>query len=481
MAASSAQATRASQLQAMSGGPGDNRTGLPDQLKSGIESLSGISLDNVKVHYNSGQPAQLNALAYAQGNDIHVAPGQEQHLPHEAWHIVQQAQGRVQPTRQLKAGVPVNDDAALEREADVMGAKALEPAAQLAGKWTPAAAGMPTAAGDEAGPVQRKWHNGNLPADAEPIALNKARREKYEELLGEAVPPAVYWNDASKSLFAYFSPEADLPASGAEYTSNDGYRDDHDADDDRVADIHEEATGLLTSNPLATRLGTALAQIIAPNHVVALLARENEDDLRWLAELNNNNAITILVDYILGKAGRNLASTREVLEFNGGNQNYAADVVARWIVSNGDALTLLALRATVAEPRASWVNSFFQCEGSVGSAAHRQLIRVRAYLQDGANTMAVYQRDTRFPASDPASLSRTGFLRFHFVGGGFAEIHTHWHQGDHRLVSMHVQSGDNGLEINKWLMFFDTVATAVRDAHNIAPGNLAPTGGLLSL
>ena len=104
--------------------PRQNNTGLPDKLKTGIESLSGMSLDHVKVHYNSSQPAQLNALAYAQGGDIHVAPGQEQHLPHEAWHIVQQAQGRVQPTMQMKDGVPVNDDAGLEREADVMGARA---------------------------------------------------------------------------------------------------------------------------------------------------------------------------------------------------------------------------------------------------------------------------------------------------------------------------------------------------------------------
>lgn len=102
-----------------------NNTGLPNQLKSGIESLSGMSMDHVKVHYNSSQPAQLNALAYAQGSDIHVAPGQEQHLPHEAWHVVQQAQGRVKPTMQMKGGVPVNDDAGLETEADVMGAKAL--------------------------------------------------------------------------------------------------------------------------------------------------------------------------------------------------------------------------------------------------------------------------------------------------------------------------------------------------------------------
>jgi hypothetical protein len=103
-----------------------NNAGLPDNLKSGIETLSGISMDTVRVHYNSSQPAQLNAHAYAQGTDIHVAPGQEHHLPHEAWHVVQQAQGRVQPTMQMKGGTPVNDDKSLEHEADVMGAKALQ-------------------------------------------------------------------------------------------------------------------------------------------------------------------------------------------------------------------------------------------------------------------------------------------------------------------------------------------------------------------
>jgi hypothetical protein len=105
--------------------PRANNTGLPDQLKSGIESLSGLSMDHVRVHYNSAQPAQLNALAYAQGSDIYLAPGQERHLPHEAWHVVQQAQGRVMPTLQAK-GVAINDDQGLEREADVMGSKTVQ-------------------------------------------------------------------------------------------------------------------------------------------------------------------------------------------------------------------------------------------------------------------------------------------------------------------------------------------------------------------
>lgn len=106
-----------------------NDTGLPDCLKSGVENLSGYSMDDVKVHYNSDKPAQLQAHAYAQGNDIHLATGQEEHLPHEAWQVVQQKQGGVQPTVQMRGEINVNDDVGLEKEADVMGEKA---ATQLA-------------------------------------------------------------------------------------------------------------------------------------------------------------------------------------------------------------------------------------------------------------------------------------------------------------------------------------------------------------
>lgn len=103
-----------------------NDTALPDQLKSDIENLSGHSMDDVKVHYNSAKPAQLNAHAYAQGTDIHIASGQEKHLPHEAWHVAQQKQGRVKPTTQMKGKVNINDDNGLEKEADMMGRKAIQ-------------------------------------------------------------------------------------------------------------------------------------------------------------------------------------------------------------------------------------------------------------------------------------------------------------------------------------------------------------------
>jgi Domain of unknown function (DUF4157) len=103
----------------------ENLHGLPTQLRQGIESLSGMDMSDVRVHRNSAKPAQLQAHAYAQGREIHLGPGQEQHLPHEAWHIVQQAQGRVKPTLQMK-GIAINDDQHLEKEADQMGAQAAQ-------------------------------------------------------------------------------------------------------------------------------------------------------------------------------------------------------------------------------------------------------------------------------------------------------------------------------------------------------------------
>ena len=120
------------QLQAFAGAFGDsnlspkpNSTGRPDTLKTGLENLSGMDLSEVKVHYNSSKPAQLQALAYAQGTEIHLGPGQEKHLPHEGWHVVQQKQGRVKPTMQMKGSVNINDDKNLEKEADEMGARAM--------------------------------------------------------------------------------------------------------------------------------------------------------------------------------------------------------------------------------------------------------------------------------------------------------------------------------------------------------------------
>jgi hypothetical protein len=145
-----------------------NATGLPDQLKTGVESLSGMSLDHVKVRYNSSRPAQLQAHAFAQGSEIHVGPGQERHLPHEAWHVVQQARGRVRPTMEMD-GVAVNDDHALEHEADVMGAKAM---AARAGHDGPA---LQAGATPGAPVLQGAWiDSSGVPLPEEGVAMARA-------------------------------------------------------------------------------------------------------------------------------------------------------------------------------------------------------------------------------------------------------------------------------------------------------------------
>jgi Domain of unknown function (DUF4157) len=103
----------------------ENNTGLSNQLKSGIESLSGMDMSDVRVHRNSSKPASVNALAYTQGSNIHVAPGQDKHIAHEAWHTVQQKQGRVKATGEI-GGMRLNDSHSLESEADRMGSRALK-------------------------------------------------------------------------------------------------------------------------------------------------------------------------------------------------------------------------------------------------------------------------------------------------------------------------------------------------------------------
>jgi len=103
----------------------EQTTGLPAPLKVGVEALAGLALDDVQVHYHSSKPAQVQARAYTQGAHIYVGPGQEQHVPHEAWHVVQQKQGRVRPTMQ-RQGIAMNDEPTLEREATTVGREVMQ-------------------------------------------------------------------------------------------------------------------------------------------------------------------------------------------------------------------------------------------------------------------------------------------------------------------------------------------------------------------
>ena len=103
---------------------------LPPNVEANMEASFGTDFSGVRIHQDS-QADSLGALAYTQGSDIHFAPSQydvhtqggKELLGHELAHVVQQSDGRVGTTGDVK-GVPLNDDPALEREADDLGARA---------------------------------------------------------------------------------------------------------------------------------------------------------------------------------------------------------------------------------------------------------------------------------------------------------------------------------------------------------------------
>lgn len=103
---------------------------LPEPVQTKMERAFATDFSQVRVHQGP-EPAAIGAQAYTRGTDIHFAPGQydpaslrgQELLGHELAHVQQQARGVVKPTVQAK-GMPLNEEPALEREADAMGARA---------------------------------------------------------------------------------------------------------------------------------------------------------------------------------------------------------------------------------------------------------------------------------------------------------------------------------------------------------------------
>jgi len=127
------------------GGAGSG--GLPPQVRGKMEASLGADFSDVRVHASSSRADELGARAFTEGNDLHFAPGEYQPdspggqelIGHELAHVVQQREGRVSATVQAK-GAAINDDPALEAEADQRGvAAAAAPAPEL-DRVTPAPA-----------------------------------------------------------------------------------------------------------------------------------------------------------------------------------------------------------------------------------------------------------------------------------------------------------------------------------------------------
>jgi hypothetical protein len=117
-------------MAASTSGSDGNGQRMPEHVQAKMERAFRADFTDVRIH-EGNQAKALNALAYTQGTDIHFAPGHYQPdtrqgqelLGHELTHVVQQRQGRVAATTQTKR-ISINNDRALEIEADEMGARA---------------------------------------------------------------------------------------------------------------------------------------------------------------------------------------------------------------------------------------------------------------------------------------------------------------------------------------------------------------------
>ncbi|WP_147442101.1 eCIS core domain-containing protein [Corallococcus exercitus] len=159
-------------------------TGIPQRVLAKMESAFGTRFSDVRVHPGSSRARELGALAYTQGNQIHVAPGHfapetrrgQELLGHELAHVVQQRSGRVRATAQFK-GTSLNEDAALEAEADALGARAASTPMPMGPVRAPAPG--PHRSATRGGVVQRlKYHQ---LSDAQREAVDRAAEEQFHE------------------------------------------------------------------------------------------------------------------------------------------------------------------------------------------------------------------------------------------------------------------------------------------------------------
>lgn len=156
---------------------------LPGALRMRYERRAGLTLDDVRLYRNSAHPAAIGARAFAAGDAIHLAPGEDRHLAHEAWHVVQQRQGRVAATG-CAGGLALNDSDALEREASqAEHLHASIPVAAIAGE----AGRGPVLAPPNSPPEQlvQRMMDGDSDEEEEE---RKGEREEEEEDLGTDVP-----------------------------------------------------------------------------------------------------------------------------------------------------------------------------------------------------------------------------------------------------------------------------------------------------
>jgi LysM repeat protein len=111
----------------------ESSTKLPDNVQAKMENSFGEDFSDVNIHDNSTKAEDLGAKAFAQGKDVHFAPGEfqpnskqgQELIGHELTHVVQQKEGKVQGG-DVHGKDMVNQDVSLEKEADDAGKLASE-------------------------------------------------------------------------------------------------------------------------------------------------------------------------------------------------------------------------------------------------------------------------------------------------------------------------------------------------------------------
>jgi len=99
------------------------RSSLLSSVVDNATKITGMNFSDVSWFRNSSEPAKYNAHSYATGgNEIHTSSGRDNDLFHEVGHLKAQKENRVSSTGTI-SGRAVNDNPALEAEADNIGNK----------------------------------------------------------------------------------------------------------------------------------------------------------------------------------------------------------------------------------------------------------------------------------------------------------------------------------------------------------------------
>ncbi len=274
---------------------------LPGDLRSQMEGSLGANFGDVKVNANSSKADEMGALAYAQGNEIHFAPGQfdpksqagQELIGHELAHVVQQREGRVQATGQ-EGGMAVNTDHALEAEADKMGSEA--------------AAQMKTADGGEKQATVGNFGGPSIVQKAEDPT--KPQLEAYKgpsvNQPGRVSAPAAQYQAAKTTgVNVRSKPDPTLPAIGKLYYNDAVHVIAEDNCNGHYFVVGGGVTGWINKSYVAMGMPDYMADIhhITEPDLTTILKQHYVDTGKWSLKTGNDYT-TLAAAVLAANAGR---------------------------------------------------------------------------------------------------------------------------------------------------------------------------------